>query len=695
VTTLAAWVPGLPLLGALFGLALGGRFPALVRPLAMVPTAAATVLALLVAVEHGAGGPAQSGRALTPTGSVDIVLGVRVDGLAAVVAPMVCVIALLVQVYSAGYLRGERRYSSYAALVSLFTAAMLLVVYSADLIVLLVGWEVMGICSYFLIGHYWELPEARAASIKAFLVTKLGDVPFLFGIFALGYDAHSFRIADVLATLGHGGPHTTLATLLLLGGVAGKSAQFPLHTWLPDAMVGPTPISALIHAATMVAAGVYVVARLFPVFLAAPVTMTVLAALAAITMVGAACVAFTQDDIKRVLAYSTVSQLGYMTGGLAAGGRDAAVFHLLSHAAFKALLFLAAGVVIHTVGTNSMSRMGGLRTRLPVTFWTMSAGLAALAGVPPFSGFLSKDAVLGAAQESALHPSAGGGPVAAGLLVLVAGLITVFLTGAYATRLWLRTFFGANRGAAPVALPAAGGAPAVAATVPTDPEAQADQERGRGHPMSAGSEAGAAREAIVAAAEARVDRRRAVPEAPASMLWPLLLLAVPTVLFGALVFGGSALPTWLGGPDGAPLDYHASGQPRPYLTLTPVGWTALCSLLLAVAGFLLVYRAWRRDPAADPAVALGRARGAVERGFGVDACYDALIVRPCWAAARLVRFLDFAVVDAYVRGAGVATRWLGGALRRVQNGNTQTYLTGLIAGVVLILVAVVTSVGGR
>ncbi len=686
MSALAAWIPALPFAGAIVGLACGRRLPRLVRPLAILPIAAATVIAIVVATRHGVAGPSESVRQLTPTGDVVVTLGVRVDGLAVVVAVMVCVIALLVQVYSAGYLRGEPRYSSYAALVSLFTAAMLVVVFSADLIMLLVGWEVMGVCSYFLIGHYWELPEARAASIKAFLVTKLGDVPFLFGVFALAYDAHSFRIADILRVLGHGGPHVTLATLLLLGGVAGKSAQFPLHTWLPDAMVGPTPISALIHAATMVAAGVYVVARLYPVFLAAPITLTVLAAAAAVTMTGAAIAAFAQDDVKRVLAYSTVSQLGYMTGGLAVGGRDAAVFHLLSHAAFKALLFLAAGVVIHTVGGNSMSGMGGLRSRMPITFWTMTAGLAALAGLPPFAGFLSKDAILSAAEESALRHPVGGGPQVAGWLVLVAGLATVLLTAGYATRLWLRVFFGPARDGLAVAQARERGA------VPAGPAVLAERERAAGHPVSAGSEAGAAREAVDAARAGTPDHAH---EAPASMLWPLALLTAPTVLFGVLAMGGSALPSWLGQPDGQVLNYRQLRQPLPYVTLTPVAWTAICSLVLSVAGFLVVYRRWRRDPAADPALLLGRGRAVAERGFNVDAVYDALVVRPCLAAARLVRFLDYEAVDAYVRGAGAGTRLLGGALRRMQNGNVQRYLSALLAGVVLLVAALAISVGGR
>lgn len=404
-TTLAVLVPLLPFLAAAAGLLLGRTAPGFVRPLAVLPTLASLVLAVTVAVHQGGGQAIDSHTELTPTGSVPIELGLHIDGFAALVAVLVGVVATCVQIYSTGYLRDDPRYPSYAALVSLFTSAMLLVVYSGDLMVLLVGWEVMGICSYFLVGHYWETPEARAASLKAFLVTKLGDVPFLIGLFALATDADSFRITRVLGTVAGGGlHHPTLVALLLLAGVAGKSALFPLHTWLPDAMAGPTPVSALIHAATMVAAGIYFVARLLPVFQASAAAMVVLAVMAGVTMVGSGLAALAQDDIKRVLAYSTIGQLGYMAGALAVGDRGAAVFHLLAHGAFKALLFLAAGVIIHASGTNSlavMSRMKDLRHRVPDAYWTMTVALLALAAIPPFSGFFSKEAVLGAAEHVA------------------------------------------------------------------------------------------------------------------------------------------------------------------------------------------------------------------------------------------------------------------------------------------------------
>jgi NADH-quinone oxidoreductase subunit L len=431
---LAAALPLVPFGFALLGFLLPRRSRLGAGLLGITGAAGALGIAVWLALTVGA--TVETGHRLATFGDLPVIVGVRVDQAAALVAVAVGAVALAVQVYSTSYLRGDERYAPYAAQVSLFTAAMLLVVVAGDLVMLLVGWEVMGICSYLLIGHDRRLPEAPGAAVKAFLVTRVGDVGFLLGVAVLGVAAGSFRLDDVLEP-GLLSPATvTLVCLLLLAGVAGKSAQFPLHTWLPDAMAGPTPISALIHAATMVAAGVYVVSRLFPLFLSSPTALDTLAVMAAVTMVLGALAALVQDDIKRVLAWSTVSQLAYMMGALAVGATAAALFHLLTHAAFKALLFLAAGSVIHAVGTNLMSGMGGLRRAMPVTFVCTTIGLGALVGLPPLAGFWSK--------EEILHVAVGGAGWRA-LLVYGAGLLTVFLTAAYASRLWLRTFFGPAR----------------------------------------------------------------------------------------------------------------------------------------------------------------------------------------------------------------------------------------------------------
>ncbi|MEU6082058.1 NADH-quinone oxidoreductase subunit L [Streptomyces sp. NPDC047108] len=660
-TTLAVLVPLLPFLGAAAGLMTGRRAPGFVRPLAILPTLTAAVLAVVVAVRQGGGDTIEAATQLTPTGSVPIDLALSIDGFAALVAVLVGVVATCVQLYSTGYLRNDPRYASYAAFVSLFTSAMLLVVYSGDLMVLLVGWEIMGICSYFLVGHYWETEAARSASIKAFLVTKLGDVPFLFGLFALAADAGTFRINGILTAVvsGDGLDHPTLIALLLLAGVAGKSAQFPLHTWLPDAMAGPTPVSALIHAATMVAAGVYFIARLLPVFAASAAALVVMAVMAAVTMVGSALAALAQDDIKRVLAYSTIGQLGYMTGALAVGDRGAAVFHLLSHGAFKALLFLGAGVVIAAAGTNSlaaMSRMDGLARRIPDAYWTMTVALLALAAIPPFAGFFSKEAVLGAAEHAATG-HADGIPGPAGWIVLVSGLLTALLTAGYAARLWLLAFHGK-------------GAPA--------------PDLGR------------------------------QPVVMNAMLWVLFL---PTAAFGITV---GFLPGWfddrsldptlttsvLGtglGLVGALVTYAAWRHTTSLARRIPVGAVAAhphtepaLTEIEAIDTHEAVYGdiASADDPADPGRLLLGPLHRPAAHGFHLDAVYAALFVRPVNGAARLVRFLDREVVDTYVRGAGGSARLLGAVVRRAQTGNVQTYLSALLAGSVVLAIAAVLVAAG-
>ncbi len=655
-TTLAVLVPVLPFLGAAAGLLLGRSAPGFVRPLAVLPTLAALVLAVLVAARQGGGRAVDAVTELTPTGSVPVELALHIDGFAALVAVLVGCVATCVQIYSTGYLRDDPRYPSYAALVSLFTSAMFLVVYSGDLMVLLVGWEIMGICSYFLVGHYWETSEARAASLKAFLVTKLGDVPFLIGLLALATEAGSFRITKILGAVASGSlDHPTLIALLLLAGVAGKSAQFPLHTWLPDAMAGPTPVSALIHAATMVAAGVYFVARLLPLFQASQAAMVVLAVMAAVTMLGSALAALAQDDIKRVLAYSTIGQLGYMTGALAVGDRGAAVFHLLTHGAFKALLFLAAGVIIHAAGTNSlaaMSRMRGLRDRVPDAYWTMTVALLALAAIPPFSGFFSKESVLVVAEHVATGHTENA-PGAAGWTVLLAGLVTALLTAAYATRLWLLAF------------------------------------RGRG-------------------AEAPDHGRQ--PVVMNAVLW---VLAIPSLALGGLAF--RLLPDWFDGHDLTPtlttsvlgtgvalvggiVTYAAwrhttalaSRPPLGAVAAHPEGDAALVEAE-AIASHEPAYGdiAYAPDPSDPGRLLLGPLHRHAAVGFHLDAVYTTLFVRPVMAGASLVRFLDREVVDTYVRGAGTLPRVLGTAVRRAQTGNVQTYVSALLAGTVVLAVAAV------
>ena len=375
-------------------------------------------------------------------GAVKFGVGTYVDGLTVLMLVVVTLVSLLVQIYSVAYMRGDRRFTWYFAALSLFTASMLTLVVAENTIQLLVGWELVGLCSFMLIGHWWEEPENSRAAIKAFLTTRTGDIGLMIGIIVLFFTVGSFGVgATNLYATGAGAHHDLLlaAAVCLMVGIIGKSGQFPLHTWLPDAMAGPTPVSALIHAATMVVAGVFLGARLYPVFFngfsIASGGVNFMALIGGVTIVIGAVLAFVQHDIKKVLAYSTISQLGYMVMALGVGAWSAAVFHLFTHAFFKALLFLGAGSVSHSAGhTFDMREMGGLRKPMPITFWTFLIGSAALAGIFPLAGFWSKDEIL-------VNAGANGFDA-----FLIVGLIGAFLTAAYMTRaVWL-TFFGEFRG---------------------------------------------------------------------------------------------------------------------------------------------------------------------------------------------------------------------------------------------------------
>ncbi len=641
---LAALLPAVPFLAALTGLLLPLRSRTAASVLGIGGAAVAFVVALILVTTADL--PYEKSREWVDFGGgLSVTLGVRVDSSAALVAVAVTAVALAVQIYSVPYLHIDERYVPYAAQVGLFTAAMLLVVVSGDLVLLLIGWEVMGICSYLLIGHDRKLAEAPGAAVKAFLVTRVGDIGFLLGIALLGTRAHTFRIDGVLAAVAGGElskTTLTVAALLLLAGVAGKSAQFPLHTWLPDAMAGPTPISALIHAATMVAAGVYVVSRLYPLFVAAPGALAVLGVMASITLLLGAFAATAQNDIKRVLAWSTVSQIGYMTGALAVGSVPAALFHLLTHAAFKALLFLAAGCVIHAVGSNLMSTMGGLRRITPVTFWCMVVGLGALAGIPPLAGFWSKDSILVAAEEA--YSGHGPAPAWVGGLVWLAAIIGVVVTAWYATRLLLLTFFGPVRGTVHHAAE-----PGHAGEV---------GHAGEGH-----------------------DR-----EAPGMMLWPVVALAVPGALLGLFLYLGPGMPGRLGAADRSDLLHFGASTALP--------------LALVAAGILLAWWLWRRraalpDPAAaDPAASLGPVRPVFAHAFYLDNVQNALVVRPVHALARLVRRADETGVDGAVEGTGRGALGLGALLARAHRAGLPRAATAVLTGALVTALAAV-FLGGR
>jgi NADH-quinone oxidoreductase subunit L len=625
----------LPALAALAGALVPRNARSACAALGVAGALGALVAAVLEIVGAGSDRVATSIVLLgpVPTGAGQVTLDLRADRLSAVVAVMVASVALCVQVYSVAYQAGDRRYRAYAATVSLFTAAMLLVVQADDLLLLLIGWEVMGLCSYLLVGHDSEREAARRAAVKAFLTTRVGDVGFVLGVVvllaAVGTSSISALLAPrTLAALGTG--TATAASLLLMAGVVGKSAQFPLQTWLPDAMEGPTPVSALIHAATMVAAGGYVLARLLPLLEEAPAARTTLAVLTAVTMLGAALVACAQSDLKRVLAWSTISQVAYLLAALAVAPRDLgyapSVIHLLSHAGFKALLFLTAGALAHQVHTTALEGMAGAGRRSPLLAGALTVGLASLAGLPPLSGFWSKEAVLGAAEETAVR---GGNLAAAGWVVLVSGLLTVLVTAVYATRTWLLVV------------------PQAAATDDAEAELVADDSPTRG-------DAPSPHEPVTPA-----DRH----PLPAAMAVPVLVLLVPTV-FGGLLLLGPVVP-------GA---VHLSAV---------TGALAVLLLLTGAAGAVVLAR--RRGDPVD--VLPHRARTALADGLGIDAVHDRLVVRPVRVLARITTAADRDVVDAYVRAGAVAARGAGRGLRRASTGVATGYLAWVVLGALVAAVA--------
>ncbi len=438
-------IPLLPLLGFLLNGVLGSRLPkALVSAIALIfPLASFALVAraawmvhtglALPVVEHDA-------PAWIVSGAMHIGFGLALDQLTLVMLLVITGVGFLIHLYSVGYMEHEAGYWRYFAYLNLFLFFMTTLVLAANFLLMFVGWEGVGLASYLLIGFYIDRKSAGDAGKKAFVVNRVGDFGFLIAIFLLLANFGTLNFSEIAAHLATpaalSGGTITLICLCLLLGATGKSAQIPLYIWLPDAMEGPTPVSALIHAATMVTAGVYMIARAHALFDLSPTALMVVAVIGAATAFFAATVAMVQTDIKRVLAYSTISQLGYMFLACGVGAYSAAVFHLMTHAFFKALLFLAAGSVIHGLsGEQDMRRMGGLRKEMPVTFWTMTAAVLAISGFFPFAGFFSKDAILAAAFEQG----------AAGKALWTVGLITALLTSFYMFRLWYMTFMGQSR----------------------------------------------------------------------------------------------------------------------------------------------------------------------------------------------------------------------------------------------------------
>jgi NADH-quinone oxidoreductase subunit L len=568
--------------------------------------------------------------------TLKIDLALNVDGLSAIMLVVVTSVSLLVQVYSQGYMRGDSGYSRYFAWMSLFTAAMLGLVLFDSILIVYVFWELVGLGSYLLIGFWFHKQSAGDAAKKAFLTTRLGDIGFLLAILLIWTKADTFNIPVIQEMALRGELSDTVTTLVALGlfaGAVGKSAQFPLHVWLPDAMEGPTPVSALIHAATMVAAGVYLVARMFPVFQAADGAMTTVAYVGGFTAILAASMGIVMTDIKRVLAYSTISQLGYMMLALGVGAYVAAIFHLFTHAFFKVLLFLGAGSVNHASGTFDMRLMGGLRKAMPVTYATFVIGSLSLAGVVPFAGFWSKDEILGGAWND-------------DALLFAVAMAVVFMTAFYSFRVVFMTFHGEYRGV----------------------EAPED---GTSHDAHA------------------VATRQ---ESPVVMALPLLLLAVPATLAGV-----ANLPIDGADRLGLLIEGALPEVSEEMLLHVEFSWPiALASTVLAAAGIALAYAMYEAKTisAASLQRAFGPVYTLVARKYYLDDLYEGLVVRQalyryCTAAAQ---WFDTNIVDGVVNGVASATRRSSDALRWVQSGSVQAYGTvgfgGLVLASVLMLLLV-------
>jgi NADH-quinone oxidoreductase subunit L len=582
-----------------------------------------------------------------PVGALQIDLAFQVDQLSAVMLLIVTGVGSLIHLFSVGYMKEDPGYARYFSYLNLFVVFMLVLVLGSNFPVMFIGWEGVGLCSYLLIGFWFSEKVNADAGKKAFIVNRIGDFGFLMAMFliwnTLGTLTFTGMVAKAPALLTAGGGAVTAITLFLFLGCTGKSAQIPLYTWLPDAMAGPTPVSALIHAATMVTAGVYLVVRTNVLFAMAPLSSTIVAGIGALTALFAATIGLRQYDIKKVLAYSTVSQLGYMFLGVGTGAYASGLFHLATHAFFKALLFLGAGSVIYALhhayhATHShadaqdMRNMGGLKQYMPVTFWLMAIATLAIAGIPPFSGFFSKDEILAAAF-------ARGEAIPIYYVFYGMGALAALLTAFYMARLMTMTFLGENR--------------------------TGEQERTHIH------------------------------DAPWVMTGPLVVLGVLSAIGGLLnlppfIGGGAALEHWIEPVTEPAAAFFRLEMPHGRTELFLVGSAVLIGVLGLVAGWRATLRR-RTLPAAEAPADTGLAR-VVYRKYYVDELYDALIVRPLVWLSRVVLWkgVDQGVVDgAAVNGTAKLSRGLGWLGSRLQTGQVGVYVVLFLVGALWVLHAVV------
>ena len=572
-------------------------------------------------------------------GDLVISVGILLDPLTALMLVVVTGVSLMVQIYSTGYMRGDPGYARYFAYMSLFTASMVGLVIASNIIQLYVFWELVGLCSYLLIGFWYQRPAAAAAAKKAFIVTRLGDFGFLLAILYLVFNADTFATAGQnaldIGVINSALPEAVKGGLIgasvitwiaigIFAGAVGKSAQFPLHTWLPDAMEGPTPVSALIHAATMVAAGVFLVARFFPLFEVSEVAMNIVAIIGGVTAVFAASMGLVANDIKRVLAYSTISQLGFMMLALGIGAYGPAIFHLFTHAFFKALLFLGAGSVSHATGTFDMRYMGGLRRVMPWTYATFVVGGLSLAGIFPLAGFWSKDEILA-------HAWSGSNSV--DQLVFWLAIVAVFMTAFYIFRALFMTFEGQFKGG-----------------VEADPES--------------------------AAPGAEVH----LAESPAVMVVPLVVLGAAAILVGFLINPtvdlGVISEHWLS---------HFLDVSTEKFNLT----VAAASTAVAVAGIALAYLMYwsRRVSASWVGDRLRPAHVLLSRKYYFDEVYERLLTARLLygGLARSMDWADKSVIDGTVRVVDRFGRNVGRAVGQAQTGQLQGYGLAISVGVLAML----------
>jgi NADH-quinone oxidoreductase subunit L len=680
-----ALIPLLPFAGFLINSLLGKRLPKTmsggVACLAMLASFAISAMSVYTVVNTTEPWIEQTLFRWIPSGDLQIPMQFRLDHLSSLMILVITGIGSLIHIYSTAYMHEETdsEYARYFSYLNLFAAFMLVLVLGSTFPVMFVGWEGVGLCSYLLIGFWYKKNSANDAGKKAFVVNRIGDFGFLLGTFLVFVLFGTLDFQQVAAQVNtmpveHTMGAVTVATLLLFLGATGKSAQIPLYTWLPDAMEGPTPVSALIHAATMVTAGVYMIGRNAVLFQHAPITLAVVAGIGIATALMAGTIGLVQNDIKRVLAYSTVSQLGYMFLAMGVGAYAAGIFHLYTHAFFKALLFLGSGAVIHALaGEQDIRNMGGLRKGLPITYWTFLIGAIAIAGVPPLAGFFSKDEILWRTFSNGHQ------------IMWIIGLVTSFLTATYMFRLVFLTFHGERRHDAPA---------------PASPHGAHGVSAGHGHAgdhsPGHGSHGGG----------------HHLHDAPAPMALALIVLAVGSVFAGFV-----GIPHALGGSNRieaflepsfeahamAPATEFQISEGRREAT-TPAepaheapeadhGNTELMLMALssgiAVAGIGLAWFFWLRTPYGADAIAkaMKPVHALLLNKYWIDELYNAVIVQPIKQISTFVLWkgADAGLIDGTVNGVGAMVRGTSGGIRRLQTGSVRAYAASLFIGVVLIL----------